>query len=81
VRNADRDAINSSGSRRIWAMKGVKTKLPGTKDFDYYILLSLAITVVILGTVVFHLLEKWRAFFWLFLIKCWKDVLNDVKSD
>jgi voltage-gated potassium channel Kch len=40
-------------------MKSVKTKLPGTKDFDYYILLSLAITVVIVGTVVFHLLEKW----------------------
>ena len=40
-------------------MKGVKTSLGGTKDFDYYILLSLAITVVILGTVVFHLLEKW----------------------
>ena len=59
MRNADPDAINSSGSGRIWAMKGVKTKLPGTKDFDYYILLSLAITVVILGTVVFHLLEKW----------------------
>ena len=40
-------------------MKGLKTSLGGTKDFDYYILLSLAITVVILGTVVFHLLEKW----------------------
>ena len=40
-------------------MKGVKTSLGGTKDFDYYLLLSLAITVVILGTVVFHLLEKW----------------------
>ena len=40
-------------------MKGVKTSLGGTKDFDYYILLALAITVVILGTVVFHLLEKW----------------------
>jgi voltage-gated potassium channel Kch len=40
-------------------MKGIKTKLPGTKEFEYYILLSLAITVVILGTVVFHLLEKW----------------------
>ena len=58
-RAESKDAINSSGSGRIWAMKGVKTSLGGTKDFDYYILLSLAITVVILGTVVFHLLEKW----------------------
>ena len=40
-------------------MTGIKTKVPDTKDLDYYILLSLAITVVILGTVVFHLLEKW----------------------
>ena len=40
-------------------MKGVKTSLGATKDFDYYILLSLAITVVTVGTVVFHLLEKW----------------------
>jgi len=40
-------------------MKGIKTKLPNTKDPDYYILLSFAITVVIVGTVVFHLLEKW----------------------
>jgi hypothetical protein len=36
-------------------MKGIKTRLPGTKDLDYYILLSLAITIVMLGTVVFHL--------------------------
>ena len=39
-------------------MKGVKTKLTGV-EHEYYILHSLAITVVILGTVVFHLLEKW----------------------
>jgi len=58
VRNAERDAINSSGSGRIWAMTDIKTKLTGV-EHEYYILLSLAITVVILGTVVFHLLEKW----------------------
>lgn len=40
-------------------MKGVKTSLRGTKDLDYYVLLSFAITIVIVGTVVFHLLEKW----------------------
>jgi len=40
-------------------MTGIKTKLPGSKDLDYYILLFLAITVVTAGTVVFHLLEKW----------------------
>ena len=40
-------------------MKGVKTSLGGTKDFDYYVLLSLAITVVTVSTVLFHLLEKW----------------------
>jgi len=40
-------------------MRGsLKTKLTGV-EHEYYILLSLAITVVILGTVVFHLLEKW----------------------
>ena len=54
-----KDAINSPDTGKDMAMKGVKTSLGGTKDFDYYILLSLAITVVILGTVVFHLLEKW----------------------
>ena len=59
MRNADPDAINSSGSGRIGAMGGsLKTKLTGVGR-DYYILLSLAITVVIVGTVVFHLLEKW----------------------
>jgi voltage-gated potassium channel len=36
----------------------LKTKLTGVGR-EYYILLSLAITVVIVGTVVFHLLEKW----------------------
>ena len=40
-------------------MAGIKTKLLGSKDLDYYVLLSLAITVVTVGTVVFHLLEKW----------------------
>ena len=40
-------------------MTGIKTKLLGSKDLDYYVLLSLAITVVTVGTVVFHLLEKW----------------------
>jgi voltage-gated potassium channel len=40
-------------------MMGIKTKLPGSKDLDYYILLSFAITVITVGTVVFHLLEKW----------------------
>ncbi len=40
-------------------MAGIKTKLPDNKDLDYYILLSLAITVVTVGTVVFHQLEKW----------------------
>ena len=40
-------------------MKGVKTSLGGTKDLDYYVLLSLAITVVTVSTVLFHLLEKW----------------------
>jgi voltage-gated potassium channel len=40
-------------------MTGIKAKLPDTKDPDYYILLFLAITVVTVGTVVFHLLEKW----------------------
>ena len=40
-------------------MTDIKTKLPDSKDLDYYILLSLAITVVTVGTVVFHLLEKW----------------------
>ena len=39
-------------------MTDIKTKLTGV-EHEYYILLSLAITVVILGTVVFHLLEKW----------------------
>jgi voltage-gated potassium channel Kch len=40
-------------------MRGsLKTKLTGV-EHEYSILLSLAITVVILGTVVFHLLEKW----------------------
>ncbi len=59
MQNADLDAINSSGSGRIWVMRGsLKTKLTGV-EHEYYILLSLAITVVILGTVVFHLLEKW----------------------
>lgn len=41
-------------------MTGTKTKLPDNKDLDYYILLALAITVVIVGTVVFRLVEKWR---------------------
>jgi voltage-gated potassium channel Kch len=58
VRNADPDAINSSGSWRIGAMTDIKTKLKGV-EHEYYILLSLAITTVIVGTVVFHLLEKW----------------------
>ena len=40
-------------------MTDIKTKLPDSKDLDYYVLLSLAITVVTVGTVVFHLLEKW----------------------
>ncbi len=40
-------------------MTGIKTKLLGSKDLDYYVLLSLAITVVTVGTVVFHQLEKW----------------------
>ncbi|NAS88637.1 two pore domain potassium channel family protein [ANME-1 cluster archaeon AG-394-G21] len=40
-------------------MTGIKTKLLGSKDLDYYVLLSFAITVVTVGTVVFHLLEKW----------------------
>ena len=40
-------------------MAGIKTKLLGSKDLDYYVLLSLAITVVTVGTVVFHQLEKW----------------------
>ena len=59
MQNADLDAINSSGSGRIWSMRGsLKTKLTGV-EHDYYILLSLTITVVSVGTVVFHLLEKW----------------------
>jgi hypothetical protein len=96
VRNADPDAINSSGSRKIWTMKGIKTKLPGTKEFEYYILLSLAITVVILGTVVFHLLEKWSwidSFYFTVITLATvgygdltpttpgNDVLNNIKSD
>ena len=40
-------------------MTGIKTKLLGSKDLDYYVLLSFAITVVTVGTVVFHQLEKW----------------------
>jgi voltage-gated potassium channel Kch len=36
----------------------LKTKLTGVGR-EYYILLSFAITLVIVGTVVFHLLEKW----------------------
>jgi len=40
-------------------MMGIKAKLPGSKDLDYYVLLSFAITVITVGTVVFHLLEKW----------------------
>ncbi|KAF5434784.1 Voltage-gated potassium channel Kch [Candidatus Methanophagaceae archaeon] len=41
-------------------MKGLKPILPtSTKDLDFYILLTLAITVVSTGTVVFHILEKW----------------------
>lgn len=40
-------------------MAGIKAKLLGSKDLDYYVLLSFAITVVTVGTVVFHLLEKW----------------------
>ncbi len=40
-------------------MTDIKTKAPDSKDLDYYVLLSLAITVVTVGTVVFHLLEKW----------------------
>ncbi|NAT10592.1 two pore domain potassium channel family protein [ANME-1 cluster archaeon AG-394-G06] len=40
-------------------MTGIKTKLLGSKDLGYYVLLSFAITVVTVGTVVFHLLEKW----------------------
>ena len=41
-------------------MKDLKQILPSsTKDLDYYILLALANTVVIVGTVVFHILEKW----------------------
>ena len=40
-------------------MRGsLKTKLTGVER-EFYILLFLAIMVVILGTVVFHLLEKW----------------------
>ena len=58
-RAESKDAINSSDTGKDMAMKGVKTSLGATKDFDYYILLSLAITVVTVGTVVFHLLEKW----------------------
>lgn len=59
MQNADPDVINSSGSGRIGAMRGsLKTKLTGVGR-EYYILLSLAITTVIVGTVVFHLLEKW----------------------
>ena len=41
-------------------MKDRKTILPSsTKDLEYYILLTLAISVVFAGTVVFHILEKW----------------------
>ena len=40
-------------------MTGIKTKLLGSNDLGYYVLLSFAITVVTVGTVVFHLLEKW----------------------
>ncbi|KAF5437763.1 Ion channel [Candidatus Methanophagaceae archaeon] len=41
-------------------MKDLKPILPSsTKDLDFYILLTLAITVVSTGTVVFHILEKW----------------------
>ena len=40
-------------------MTDIKTKLPGSKDLDYYVLLSFAITVITVGTIVFHLLEKW----------------------
>ena len=36
MQNADPDAINSSGSGRIWSMKGVKTKLTGV-EHEYYI--------------------------------------------
>jgi voltage-gated potassium channel Kch len=41
-------------------MKDLKPILPSnTKDIEYYILLTLAISVVFAGTVVFHILEKW----------------------
>jgi len=41
-------------------MKDLKSVLPSsTKDFDFYVLLALAISVVSAGTVVFHILEKW----------------------
>jgi len=41
-------------------MKARIPNLPSsTKDLDFYILLTLAISVVSAGTVVFHILEKW----------------------
>ena len=59
MQNADLYASNSTGSGRIWTMRGsLKTKLTGV-EHEYYILLFLAITTVIVGTVVFHLIEKW----------------------
>ena len=40
-------------------MTGIKKKLPDSNDRDYYVLLSFGITVITVGTVVFHILEKW----------------------
>ena len=58
-RAESKDAINSSGSGRIWAMKErIKTRLKGI-DLEYVILLALAITLVTIGTVLFHVMERW----------------------